>query len=161
MTRRVLVVGAGIAGLATARALRDVDIDVEVVERRTGAPSPGLGLNLPGNAVRALNALGLAEQVLAAGVPVARREDRTARDRLLFAVDEAAFWSGVAQSVCLRPGLLLEALGTDKKYAAALVPCVSTRVRTVHTSSSTTAPRRTTTSWWVRTACTPPSEKRW
>ena len=115
MTRRVLIVGAGIAGLATARALRDVDIDVEVVERRTGAPSPGLGLNLPGNAVRALNALGLAEQVLAAGVPVARREYRTARDRLLFAVDEAAFWSGVAQSVCLRPGLLLEALGTEQE----------------------------------------------
>ena len=111
----MLVVGAGIAGLATARALRDVDVDVTVVERRSGAPSAGLGLNLPGNAVRALDVLGLAEQVLAAGVPVTRREYRTAGDRLLFAVDESSFWSGVAPSVCVRPGLLLEALGTDQE----------------------------------------------
>ena len=111
----MLVVGAGVAGLATARALRDVDVDVTVVERRSGAPLPGLGLNLPGNAVRALDALGVAEQVLAAGVPVTRREYRSARDRLLFAVDEAAFWSGVAPSVCVRPGLLLDALGADQE----------------------------------------------
>jgi len=115
MTRHVLVVGAGIAGLATARALRDVDVDVTVVERRSGPPLAGLGLNLPGNAVRALDVLGLAERVLAAGIPVTRREYRTARDRLSFAVDEAAFWSGVAPSVCVRPGLLLDALGTDQE----------------------------------------------
>ena len=115
MTRRVLVVGAGIAGLAMARALRDVEVEVTVVERRSGAPSPGLGLNLPGNAVRAMGALGVAEQVLDAGVPVNRREYRTTRDRLLFAVDESAFWSGVASSVCLRRGRLLDALGTDQQ----------------------------------------------
>jgi len=91
MTRRVLVVGAGVAGLATARALRGADFEVTVVERRPGAPLPGLGLNLPGNAVRALDALGVAEQVLAAGIPVTRREYRTARGRLLFAVDESAY----------------------------------------------------------------------
>ena len=90
MTRRVLVVGAGVAGLATARALRGVGFEVTVVERRPGAPLPGLGLNLPGNAARALDALGVAEQVLAAGIPVTRREYRTARGRLLFAVDESA-----------------------------------------------------------------------
>jgi 2-polyprenyl-6-methoxyphenol hydroxylase-like FAD-dependent oxidoreductase len=114
MTRRVLVVGAGIAGLATARALRGGDLDVTVVERRSGPPAAGLGLNLPGNAMRALDVLGLADQVLAAGVPVTRREYRTARDRLLFAVDESAFWSGVAPSVCVRPGHLLDALGADQ-----------------------------------------------
>src|SRR5262249_580290 len=58
MTRRVLVAGAGVAGLATARALRGAGFEVTVVERRPGAPLPGLGLNLPGNAVRALDALG-------------------------------------------------------------------------------------------------------
>lgn len=115
MTRRVLVAGAGVAGLATARALRRAGVDdVTVVERRAGAPGPGLGLNLPGNAVRALEALGVADAVLAAGVPVTRREYRTARDRLLFAVDEAAFWSGVAPPVCVRPGRLLDALGAEQ-----------------------------------------------
>ncbi|GEA89384.1 FAD-dependent oxidoreductase [Cellulomonas cellasea] len=115
MTRRVLVVGSGVAGLATARALRSAGMhDVTVVERRSGAPEPGLGLNLPGNAVRALAALGVAEEVLAAGVPVRRREYRTDRGRLLFAVDEAAFWSGVAPSVCVRPGRLLDALGAGQ-----------------------------------------------
>ncbi|MGW6129662.1 FAD-dependent monooxygenase [Cellulomonas sp. NPDC055163] len=115
MTRRVLVVGAGVAGLATARALRAVGIDVMVVERRDGAPGLGLGLNLPGNAVRALGALGVVEPVLAAGVPVTRREYRSRSGRLLFAVDEASFWSGVAPSVCVRPGRLLEALGAGQE----------------------------------------------
>ena len=115
MTRRVLVVGAGVAGLATARALRGAGFEATVVERRPGAPLPGLGLNLPGNAVRALDALGVAEQVLAAGIPVTRREYRTARGRLLFAVDESSYWADVAPSVCVRPGLVLDALGAGQE----------------------------------------------
>jgi 2-polyprenyl-6-methoxyphenol hydroxylase-like FAD-dependent oxidoreductase len=115
MTRRVLVVGAGVAGLATARALCGAGFEVTVVERRPGAPLPGLGLNLPGNAVRALDALGVADQVLAAGIPVTRREYRTARGRLLFALAESSYWAGVAPSVCVRPGLVLDALGTGQE----------------------------------------------
>ena len=61
----------------------------------------GLGLNLPGNAVRALRDLGVDGKLTARGVPVRRREYRNARNRLLFAVDEAGFWGAGAGSICV------------------------------------------------------------
>ncbi|HEX6151368.1 FAD-dependent monooxygenase [Nocardioides sp.] len=110
MSRRVLVVGAGIAGLATARALGSLGIAADVVERRADRPASGFGLNLPGNAVRALSRLGVDRPLTEAGVPVVRREYRSASGRLLFGVDEAAFWTGIAPSVCVRHGVVLDAL---------------------------------------------------
>ena len=113
MSRRVLVVGAGIGGLATSRALAGRGITATVVERRPRQTGSGLALNLPANAVRALARLGVADQVLEAGVLVQRREYRSASGRLLFAVDENDFWQGVASSVCVRHRHLVEALGAD------------------------------------------------
>ena len=110
MSRTVLVVGAGIAGLSTARALGRHGLECRVVERRPHRSTTGLGLNLPGNAVAALATLGAADDVRAAGVPVARREYRTAGGRLMFAVDEALFWSGTAGSICARHQVVLDAL---------------------------------------------------
>ncbi|HSL64178.1 MAG TPA: FAD-dependent monooxygenase, partial [Gaiellaceae bacterium] len=60
---RALVVGAGVAGLALARALRRRELDALVVERATEWRPTGTGLYLPGNAVRALNDLGLGSAV--------------------------------------------------------------------------------------------------
>jgi 2-polyprenyl-6-methoxyphenol hydroxylase-like FAD-dependent oxidoreductase len=57
---RVLVAGAGIAGLAVARALHQRDIPVLVLECLAGLPDAGVAINLPGNAIHALTALGLA-----------------------------------------------------------------------------------------------------
>lgn len=106
----VLVVGAGVGGLATARALAIRGIECRVIERRLRRPDAGLALNLPGNAVAALRSLGAAGPVLQGGLRVHRREYRTSRDRLLFSVDESAFWSAVAPSVCARHALVLDAL---------------------------------------------------
>lgn len=69
-----------------------------------------MGVNVPGNAVRALARLGVPGQALARGVPVRRREYRNARGRLLFAVDDERFWREVGRPVCVRHGDLLEAL---------------------------------------------------
>lgn len=110
MNGRVLVVGAGVGGLATARALAGHEIDCRIVERRPQGTHHGLALNLPGNAVAALRHLGADAEVLAAGVPVTRREYRTSGGTLLFAVDEGEFWSGVAPSVCAPHAQVLEAL---------------------------------------------------
>ncbi|MBA2553957.1 MAG: FAD-dependent monooxygenase [Geodermatophilaceae bacterium] len=66
---RILVVGAGIAGLAAARALRGWGAAVEIVERAAGPTSEGAGVYLPGNAVRALHALGLGTQVVDSAGP--------------------------------------------------------------------------------------------
>ncbi len=57
----VLVVGAGIAGLATALALAQRGIGSRLVEQSPGPRLTGAGLQLAPNAVRILKALGLAK----------------------------------------------------------------------------------------------------
>jgi 2-polyprenyl-6-methoxyphenol hydroxylase-like FAD-dependent oxidoreductase len=64
---RVLVVGGGIGGLSTAIALRQRDVDVDVVEINPRWDVYGVGIIQPGNAIRALDALGLAERAVAEG----------------------------------------------------------------------------------------------
>jgi 2-polyprenyl-6-methoxyphenol hydroxylase-like FAD-dependent oxidoreductase len=64
---RVLVVGGGIGGLSAAIALRARGVDVDVVEINPKWDVYGVGIIQPGNAVRALDALGLAEEAVAKG----------------------------------------------------------------------------------------------
>ena len=65
--KNALVVGAGIGGLAAAAALPQHGIDVDIIELRPGADVLGVGINQPGNALRALRALGVLEEILAVG----------------------------------------------------------------------------------------------
>jgi 2-polyprenyl-6-methoxyphenol hydroxylase-like FAD-dependent oxidoreductase len=117
--RRVLVVGGGIAGFAMMRALDQRGITAVLVDRLDGPPGAGLGLNLPGNAVRALRDLGLStEELKTRGVAVRRREYRNARGRLLFEIDEAGFWSADAGSICALRGDVLELLRSTVPAAA-------------------------------------------
>jgi len=109
MTGSVLIVGGGIAGRAAARVLARHGVGCTVVERRQSV-GRGMGVNLPGNAVRALAELGVPDQALASGVPVRRREYRNGRGRLLFAVDDERFWRDVGRPICVRHGDLLDAL---------------------------------------------------
>ena len=67
---RVLVVGGGIGGLSATLALRLKGIEVEVVERNPDWSVYGVGIIQPGNALRALHSLGLAEACVAAGHPI-------------------------------------------------------------------------------------------
>jgi 2-polyprenyl-6-methoxyphenol hydroxylase-like FAD-dependent oxidoreductase len=67
---RVLVVGGGIGGLCATLALRREDVAVEVVEREPDWSVYGVGIIQPGNALRALHSLGLAEACVAAGHPI-------------------------------------------------------------------------------------------
>ena len=60
---RILVVGAGITGLGVARALRQRGFVADVIERSATWAHSGAGIYLPGNAVRALRALGLESAV--------------------------------------------------------------------------------------------------
>ena len=110
MAGRVLVVGGGVAGFGVARALSSRGVPCTLVERLEPMPASVLGLNLPGNAVRALGALGVGDEAVRSGRPILRREYRTSADRVLFEIDEAEFWSGVAPSVCLRRTALLDLL---------------------------------------------------
>lgn len=70
MTTRVLIVGGGISGLTLAAALRQVSIDVDLVEMRADlAQQAGVGLSLQGNSIAALARIGVADECLRRGVP--------------------------------------------------------------------------------------------
>jgi 2-polyprenyl-6-methoxyphenol hydroxylase-like FAD-dependent oxidoreductase len=76
--RKVIVIGAGVGGLATAIALRQAGIDVAVYERATEREKlqVGSGIHLWQNAVRALQQLEVADRVEAVGEVVERMEWR-------------------------------------------------------------------------------------
>lgn len=59
---RILIVGAGIAGPATHRALSLRGFKPTIVDRNPGPGEGGAGLFLPGNSVRALEQLGLLQR---------------------------------------------------------------------------------------------------
>ncbi|MGF7161573.1 2-polyprenyl-6-methoxyphenol hydroxylase-like FAD-dependent oxidoreductase [Rhodoligotrophos appendicifer] len=65
--RRVLVVGGGVGGLTAATALAQRGVEVILIEQRPAFNVPGIGLGQPANALRVYDALGLLDQVLAAG----------------------------------------------------------------------------------------------
>lgn len=102
MTRkRVLVVGAGVAGLAAARELARAGFSAELVERQAAWDQTGTGIYLPGNAVRALRALGLERAVSEGGVAIARQRVSDHRGRLLLEIDLAELWVGVGPCLAL------------------------------------------------------------
>lgn len=67
---RVLVVGGGIGGLSTAIALRRAGVEVDVVELNPKWDVYGVGIIQPGNAIRALDQLGLGEAAIAQGFAI-------------------------------------------------------------------------------------------
>ena len=110
MTPRVLIVGAGVAGLALARALRVREITTEVVERMPAWDVGGAGLYLPGNSVRALDELGIWPELAARANPIVRQRFLDHRGRLLADIDVRSYWDGVAACVAIRRAALHEAL---------------------------------------------------
>ena len=110
MTPRVLIVGAGVAGLALARALQQRGITAEVVERMPEWEASGAGLYLPGNSVRALDELGIWAELAARANPIVRQRFLDHRGRLLADIDVRRYWDGVAACVSIRRAALHEAL---------------------------------------------------
>ncbi|MDN5915186.1 MAG: FAD-dependent monooxygenase [Pseudonocardia sp.] len=98
---RILVVGGGIAGLAAARTLRGWGATVEILERQAAPPGEGTGIYLPGNAVRALDTLGLGAQVAERAVHIRRQRTADHRGRVLFDVDVDELWDGVGACLAL------------------------------------------------------------
>ena len=60
---KAIIIGAGIAGLTTAIALRKAGIDVEIYEKVSELREVGAGISLWANAIRALDYLGLGSAI--------------------------------------------------------------------------------------------------
>ncbi|AEV82052.1 FAD-binding monooxygenase [Actinoplanes sp. SE50] len=120
MTLRILVVGAGIAGLAAARGLRVAGFRPDVVEALPATMSPGAGIYLPGNASRALRLLGLDVPLRPLGDLIFRQVFLDARGRDLFEMDVAGLWAGVGESRALSRAdlqqVLLTGVGGEVRY---------------------------------------------
>jgi 2-polyprenyl-6-methoxyphenol hydroxylase-like FAD-dependent oxidoreductase len=107
---RVLVVGAGLAGLALARALRQVGSDPEVIDRAAAWEVAGTGIYLPANGARALRALGLERAVADRGAEIGRQRVLDPRGRVLVDVDLHRFWGDVGPCLALHRAELHQVL---------------------------------------------------
>jgi 2-polyprenyl-6-methoxyphenol hydroxylase-like FAD-dependent oxidoreductase len=94
---RILVVGAGIAGLAVARALRLAGFRPDVTDKLPPGESTETGLYLPGNAARALRRLDLHDPVRPLGQVIRRQLFFDAAGGPLCAVDVDNLWAGVGE----------------------------------------------------------------
>lgn len=110
---RILIVGAGIAGLATRRALVRRGFTVKLIERNPSAGLGGAGLFLPGNGVRALCDLGLREGLLRLSHPVNAQRFHDETGRLLVEVDTNDYWRDVAPCRAIRRSDLWQLLNED------------------------------------------------
>jgi FAD-dependent urate hydroxylase len=108
--QRVLVVGGGIAGLATARALLQQGIEADVVERTARWSHPGTGMYLPANSVRALATLGLEVALRDHACEVKHQLFLDQRGRVLLDVDLPAVWGAIGPCVAIGHRALHELL---------------------------------------------------
>lgn len=98
---RILIVGAGIAGLGAARALRQRGFDADVIERDSAWAHIGAGIYLPGNTARALQGLGLKSAVTERAALITHQRFCDHRGNLLTDVDLTALWDGVGPCLAL------------------------------------------------------------
>jgi 2-polyprenyl-6-methoxyphenol hydroxylase-like FAD-dependent oxidoreductase len=98
---RVLIVGAGLAGLALARALRQAGFTPELIDHQPNWNNTGTGMYLPANAVRALRALDLETAVAARAAPIAHQQLRNHHGRLLATIDLQRLWGQVGPCLAL------------------------------------------------------------
>jgi 2-polyprenyl-6-methoxyphenol hydroxylase-like FAD-dependent oxidoreductase len=107
----LVIAGAGIAGLALTAALHRQGIDAVVVEERPAAFSVGGGISLWPNALAALDAIGLGDEVRAAGNPVTTGELRTTSGRVLQSLSPERVERALGGPlVAIRRGALLDVL---------------------------------------------------
>lgn len=108
----ILVVGAGISGLASARALALEGHQVRIVEKASHLRPLGAGLLLQGNALAALDALGLGGTVRKIGAPLGLARVLDARGRVLLSMEDSRspVPESIRDTVAVRRGALHEVL---------------------------------------------------
>lgn len=120
MSRKILIIGAGLAGLALARAFERKGIAFDIIDR---APSPltgGAGMFLPGNAMVALRGLGLGEQVADIAWHNRRQTILDAGGGVLHDMDVERFWADAGPCLSLTraslTGILLSGVEAQVRH---------------------------------------------
>ena len=108
---RVTIVGGGIGGLATGALLAQAGVRVTIIGRGDGSDRGGALLLQP-NGLAVLRALGLDQQLEAAGRGVGVRVLHGGRGRVLSSLRMPDFGDGLDYAVCVRRGHLLDLLQT-------------------------------------------------
>ena len=141
--KRILIVGAGMAGLTLAIALRRQGITPDIVERQPAWPVHGAGIYLLGNAMRALDSLGLAEEVARSGTPILSQTMLNDRGRKFTVIDTTSVWGGCGPCIGIRradlQATLVNALGDLEVRFATTIKAISqnTQFATVQFSDGT------------------------
>ncbi|KFF98170.1 hypothetical protein IQ62_26480 [Streptomyces scabiei] len=117
---RAIVIGGGVAGAATARALCQTNVEVTVYEAHEDpAGQVGSFVSLATNGLRGLDALGCLPQIQAAGVDIPRQRMWSAGGHLLGDVPRGRRRSDTLHSVTLMRGRLVAALRDAASEAGA------------------------------------------
>lgn len=137
-TKRVLIVGGGIAGLSFNLALREGPWQVELAERGTSWDQPGAGLAVQPNAMRALGCLGASAAVERAGVVISRFGYYDQHGDPLCDVDLGGLWSAVGPFVGISRAALHDVLrsGPDRWRLGLAVTSVTQDAQRVSVSFS-------------------------
>ena len=128
--RSALIVGAGIGGLATGLALKRAGWNVRIFERAANPRELGFAVLLAPNAIAALEELGVAGPIVAAGATPTSAEVRRPDGRVLRRIDvaDSRLAIGGVPVIALRPvlhGTLLEAIGREALTLSAEVTGLS------------------------------------
>ena len=107
---RILIVGAGVAGLALGRALRPHGCSADIIERNAGWDDAGAGMYLPGNALRALRTLKLDDEVEKRAARIGTQRFSDYRGRLLSEINLGSVWSEAGPCVAVHRADLHAAL---------------------------------------------------
>ncbi|TCL67194.1 FAD-dependent oxidoreductase [Rhizobium sp. BK251] len=107
---KILIVGAGIAGLSTARALALKGLECEVIERRQEPPTEGAGIFLLGNASRALGDLGLLGETSSLAYPIATQRILSSSGAVLNHVRTDDVWKNCGPCLALSRQSLVDVL---------------------------------------------------
>lgn len=128
--RRAVIVGAGIAGLTAAVALRRRGWRVEILERAAGPEPAGSGLSLWPNGLRGLDAVGVGAAVREQSLAATEGGMRDTAGRWLVRTDIAELRHRYGNLVVIHrtrlSEILRDALGPDSPHFGATVHSVET-----------------------------------
>lgn len=115
MTKKVCIIGGGVAGLAVAIGLHRQGIAVEVVEKDASWSVYHVGIIVQHNFIRALDQLGLGKEAVAAGYPYNGVRFMTAAGDLIAALPSDSQVDGLPGDLGLTRPALHEVLTTRVK----------------------------------------------